>query len=139
MLRLSMLFSFLLVTTISIGLSGCGSSAKSTPKTSAQTKKTAQKTESKTDYSDQKNGDPAQDNQGKKVSDEIEEALSKLSAEDRALAEKQKICPVSEKLLGEMGAPIKLNVKGQDVFICCKGCKKAVLKNPEKYLAKIKK
>jgi len=65
--------------------------------------------------------------------------LAKLSAEDRALAEKQKVCPVSGEELGSMGPPIKLDVKGQPVFICCDGCRDKLLANPEEYLAKLQK
>ena len=68
---------------------------------------------------------------------EIEEALAQLSTTDRALAEKQKICPVSEDPLGAMGKPIKLTVQGKDVFICCKGCEEPLLEEPEKYLAQL--
>lgn len=67
----------------------------------------------------------------------IEEALAELSGEDRALAEKQKICPVSGELLGSMGAPVKADVKGQVVFLCCAGCEDPLQAEPEKYLAKL--
>lgn len=66
-------------------------------------------------------------------------ALASLSAEDRALAEKQKVCPVSGEPLGVMGAPKKLDVKGQAVFICCEGCEEKLLGNPDEYLAKLNK
>lgn len=65
--------------------------------------------------------------------------LAELSPEDRALAENQKVCPVSGEPLGAMGAPVKLDVKGQPVFICCEGCKDKILSNPDEYLAKLKK
>lgn len=68
----------------------------------------------------------------------IEANLAKLSAEDAALAKKQKICPVTGEALGEMGVPQKVDVNGKTVFICCKGCKSRLLKDPEKYLAKLK-
>lgn len=70
---------------------------------------------------------------------EIVAALAKLPAEDRALAEQQKLCPVSGEPLGAMGAPIKVDVKGQPVFICCEGCKEDLLAKPDEYLAKVKK
>jgi Cu(I)/Ag(I) efflux system membrane fusion protein len=70
---------------------------------------------------------------------EIEEALAKLSEEDRNLAIAQKLCPVSDEPLGSMGAPIKLNVNGRDVFICCDGCGDFLKEEPEKYLAKLPK
>ncbi len=68
---------------------------------------------------------------------EIASAMAELSAEDRAAAEKQKTCPVGGEPLGSMGAPFKVAVEGRDVFLCCEGCKEALLENPEKYLAKL--
>jgi hypothetical protein len=67
----------------------------------------------------------------------IEAAFASLSVEDRALAVKQKICPVSDEPLGAMGTPIKVQVAGQDVFICCDHCEDPLIKDQEKYLAKI--
>lgn len=67
----------------------------------------------------------------------IKANLASLSTEDRALAEKQKICPVSGGPLGGMGAPKKINVAGHDVFICCLGCEKELTSEPDKYLAKL--
>ncbi len=34
----------------------------------------------------------------------------------------QQICPVSGEKLGAMGEPIKVDVGGQHVYVCCKGC-----------------
>ena len=67
--------------------------------------------------------------------EEIREALEPLSEKDRALAEAQVICPVTEVRLGSMGmgTPIKLEVEGRTVFICCEGCRDGMLGNPEKY------
>ncbi|GIX05098.1 MAG: hypothetical protein KatS3mg114_0967 [Planctomycetaceae bacterium] len=64
--------------------------------------------------------------------------LAKLSPEDAASAEKQHLCPVSGEMLGTMGAPIKVDVNGQQVWICCDGCKKALLENPDEHLAKLR-
>ena len=69
--------------------------------------------------------------------DKIAAALAKLSPEDRAAAEKQKTCPVSGRALGSMGTPVKVTVKGKEVFLCCAGCKAAIEKDPDKYLAKL--
>lgn len=66
------------------------------------------------------------------------EVLAKLSDEDRALAVSQRICPVTEMELGSMGAPIKVRVSGQDVFICCEGCRSGLLKDAQSHLAKLK-
>jgi hypothetical protein len=68
---------------------------------------------------------------------DIQAALAQLSDEDRALAVKQRICPVSGNPLGSMGKPVEVNVKGQRVFLCCEGCREEIEKDPDKYLAKI--
>jgi hypothetical protein len=66
---------------------------------------------------------------------EIKANLAKLSPEDRALAEKQKYCvEQKDELLGSMGVPIKLTIKGEAVFVCCKSCEKHALKDPDKTL-----
>ncbi len=65
----------------------------------------------------------------------IAQAFEKLSVNDRKLAKKQRICPVAEMPLGSMGTPIKIDVKGRKVFICCEGCREDLLNNPVKYLA----
>jgi hypothetical protein len=74
---------------------------------------------------------------GPGATDEVAAALAELSDEDRALAEKQKICLVSDEPLGSMGTPIKVTVNGRDVFLCCAGCKKPLEDDPDKYLAKL--
>jgi hypothetical protein len=82
---------------------------------------------------------PAEPN--KKEADEEKEIaaeLAKLKPEDRKLAEAQKFCAVSEERLGSMGVPMKIKVKDEDVFICCKGCLKDAQAEPDKTLAKLK-
>ena len=65
-------------------------------------------------------------------------AMGKLSPEDRKEAEAQKFCAVmSSSLLGSMGAPLKLDVKGQPVFVCCAGCKSKAMKNTDETLATV--
>lgn len=70
-------------------------------------------------------------------SEKVAAALSKLSDEDRTLAERQRICPVTKQPLGSMGTPPKVGVNGKPIFICCKGCEKTLLGNPDKYLANL--
>jgi len=49
--------------------------------------------------------------------------LAKLPAKERAAAESQKYCAVANKnFLGSMGAPIRLELDGKPVYLCCKGC-----------------
>jgi Cu(I)/Ag(I) efflux system membrane fusion protein len=58
--------------------------------------------------------------------------------EDQKLIAKQKICPVTGAPLDSMDGPVRLEVSGRIVFICCEGCTDALRKNPTKYLAKLK-
>ena len=60
--------------------------------------------------------------------------LESLDPEDRQRALAQRICPVTEKPLGSMGVPPQVEVDGRRVFICCEGCRKRLLADPEKYL-----
>jgi hypothetical protein len=70
----------------------------------------------------------------------IKANLAKLSPKDRKLAEAQKYCAVKTKnLLGSMGEPYKVMIKGQPVFLCCDGCEAKARANPDKTLAAVKK
>jgi YHS domain-containing protein len=69
---------------------------------------------------------------------DVSSGLAELSVEDRELAKKQRVCPVSGELLGAMGKPFKTTVKGKTVFLCCQGCEHDLNQNPDKYLAKLK-
>ncbi len=63
--------------------------------------------------------------------------LAKLSPEDRAVAEKQKVCPVTDAPLGSMGVPIKVTIKGRTVLLCCGGCQEKLNRYVDEYLAKL--
>jgi hypothetical protein len=119
---------------VAFGHSGCGSST-TTKNTTSTTAATAH------DKASREPGDNAIANHAESsaANAKITAAPAKLSAEDKTLAEKQEFCPVSGELLGTMGAPIKIDVKGQPVFICCDGCKEKLLSTPDEYLAKLKK
>ncbi|HBI46225.1 MAG TPA: hypothetical protein DDY78_25735, partial [Planctomycetales bacterium] len=70
---------------------------------------------------------------------DIKANLAKLAPEDRKLAEEQKFCVVqSDTPLGAVGVPVKIMVKGQPVFLCCKTCVKEAQADPDKTLAKLK-
>lgn len=60
-----------------------------------------------------------------------------LSEEDRRLAAKQKICPVTGNPLDSMGGPVRVIVAGRTVFVCCEGCEEPLRKEPAKYLSKL--
>jgi hypothetical protein len=68
---------------------------------------------------------------------EIQAARASLSPEDRALVDAQDRCPIGKGRLGSMGTPVKVMVKGQPVFLCCDGCEKSALGDPDKTLAKV--
>ena len=69
---------------------------------------------------------------------EASATLAKLSDEDRAAAEAQKYCAIQTKgLLGSMGTPVKLELNGKLVFLCCKGCAGKAKANPRATLAKV--
>lgn len=71
------------------------------------------------------------------TADKLPDGFDKLSPADQTAALAQKICPVSGDKLGEMGTPFKVTVKGRDVFLCCPSCKDDLMKDPDKYLAKL--
>lgn len=97
-----------------LGSSGCG---------------TARQPAGSADQSSAEQSDQPSDVLSSEEAAKIEEHLSQLSPEDRALALKQKICPVSKELLGVMDTPFKVMHEGQPVFLCCKGCKEDLAKN----------
>jgi hypothetical protein len=72
------------------------------------------------------------------MAETIQRNLAKLSQADRAAAEKQHHCPVSGEPLGSMGVPIKLEVKGREVWICCDACQDKLTSDPDKYLSQLK-
>ena len=120
---------------LSLSLYGCGSPSasestnQSTPPTAGDGSGTHD------DHSDDEHGQS--DDSGLSDMEKMKVELAKLSAEDAASAEQQHMCPVSGKMLGTMGAPIKVGVDGQQVWICCEGCRKSLLENPSEYLAKL--
>jgi YHS domain-containing protein len=129
MLRLSSLLvgTLLLASAVLVaGQSGCGRPAQEID----QPRQPALTHDHDTHDHDHDHGHAAEDQ-------EIEAALAELSPEDRALAERQKICPVGGEPLGSMGTPIKLTVEGREVFICCAACEDALREDPETYLSKL--
>jgi uncharacterized protein (TIGR02231 family) len=70
----------------------------------------------------------------------IKAAMAKLSPEDRRLAEAQVFCAIDqESPLGSMGPIFKEMVKGQPVFLCCKGCVAEARAHPDETLAQLQK
>ena len=84
--------------------------------------------------------DHAEHEHGDSGESDVTLAMAELSSDDRKYAEAQKFCAVmNTSLLGSMGAPLKLDVQGQPVFVCCAGCKSKALKNPDETLATVAK
>lgn len=69
----------------------------------------------------------------------IEASRARLSAEDRVLVDAQDSCPVTGEKLGSMGVPLKLLIKGQAVFICCKGCTESANSDPDRTVKSVEK
>src|SRR5579884_3531077 len=49
----------------------------------------------------------------------------------------QKICPVTGHKLGSMGPAIPVTVKGQTIYVCCRGCVAKVQRDPDTFLRKV--
>jgi hypothetical protein len=68
---------------------------------------------------------------------DFEQALARLAPADRVLALRQKTCPVTDQPLGSMGTPVRVDVSGKAVFLCCEGCEPELRTNLNKYLSKL--
>lgn len=55
-----------------------------------------------------------------------------------AVPDRLKTCPVSGDKLGEMGKPYVFIYNGQEVKLCCSGCKRDFGKDPAKYMKLIR-
>lgn len=138
MSRTTMLLSCLAVLVIAVGLSGCGSSTDpATTPASDQPPPGDDADHMDMDHADMDHADAGHADHADHG--EYAEAFADLSEADCALAEKQKVCPVSDAPLGSMGKPYKVTVNGQEVMLCCKGCEAKIKADPEKYLAKLPK
>jgi len=63
--------------------------------------------------------------------------IEQLSEADRALALAQRICPVTGVALGSMGVPVKITLRGQTIFLCCKGCISKAKRSPDEMLKRL--
>ena len=73
------------------------------------------------------------------VDQEVAANLKKLSPDDRKAAEQQRFCAMQDGIrLGAMGAPVKVSLKDQPVFLCCEACLKKAQASPDKTLEKVK-
>jgi YHS domain-containing protein len=63
--------------------------------------------------------------------------VADATAADAAEIRRQRECPVSHEPLGQRGAPVKITVPGQVLFVCCRACASQVQQQPERYLAQV--
>jgi len=63
------------------------------------------------------------------------EGIAKLSVADQYAALQQRTCPVTRQPLGSMGTPMRVNVAGRSVFVCCEGCVNRLKSDPQTYLS----
>ncbi len=68
---------------------------------------------------------------------EVRPGVVEATLADAEAIAAQKSCPVMDEPLGGMGAPMKVNVNGKAVYICCAGCAKKLAAEPDKYLGKL--
>jgi Cu(I)/Ag(I) efflux system membrane fusion protein len=65
------------------------------------------------------------------------ENINKLPEADRPLARAQHSCPITGAVLGTMGVPVKIQIKGHPVFLCCAGCVDEARSKPDETLKKV--
>jgi Cu(I)/Ag(I) efflux system membrane fusion protein len=70
---------------------------------------------------------------------QIAAGLAKLPGTDRRLAQEQRYCAVNrDNRLGAMGAPVKLVLQGEPVFLCCEGCRDGAMAQPQKTVDRVR-
>jgi hypothetical protein len=116
-------WSLLAVPAVAVAAAGCGGGS-----TGTQGPAGAAGTGQGVTHSGEKSGDEAT----------IRANVAKLGPEDRKLAEEQGYCAVELKNpLGSMGAPHKVMVRGQAVFLCCDGCETKAKAHADRTLARV--
>jgi Cu(I)/Ag(I) efflux system membrane fusion protein len=118
--------------TVLLCCEGCAEKAKSDPKKTLETVEQLKRGASKPASPSSSPELPSEEEK------EIRDNLAQLNPADRELAEAQQFCPIqSDTRLGAMGPPLKEQINGQTVFLCCKGCRKKALEHPNETLAKV--
>lgn len=69
--------------------------------------------------------------------EKVAAAMAKLSPADRKLAQAQRFCPIRHEPLGTMGIPVRITIKGQEIFVCCRACIPEAEANPVKTLEQV--
>ncbi len=111
------IYALLFLSVVVIAVAGCNPAPQKEPETNASPPEK----------------EPVAGNQSD--AEKVNAELAKLSPEDRAQAQTQRVCPISGELLGSMGVPIKVTVNERSLFICCAGCEKDARENFDKHYA----
>jgi len=61
----------------------------------------------------------------------------KATPVDAVAVQRQRVCPVMKGPLNAMGGPWRVTVKGQSVYVCCKGCVPKVQADPDQYIRRV--
>lgn len=74
-------------------------------------------------------GDAGADRPGRATTKDAKIAanLQKLPEPDRVLAMAQRTCPITREPLGSMGVPLRVELEGRPVYLCCAACKDEAL------------
>ncbi|WP_425399208.1 hypothetical protein [Aeoliella sp.] len=134
---LKLLLTVVLGFGLMVAVSGCGSTELDTPNASTSDAEADSHAHEDAEHGHAGHDHGDSDDTGKTDMEKMKDSLASFSEEDRESAMKQHICPVSGEMLGTMGEPQKIEVKGQSVWICCDGCKDQLLADLDKYLAKL--
>jgi len=134
---LKLLFTVVLGIGLMVAVSGCGSTELDTPNASTLDAEADSHAHEDAEHGHAGHDHGDSDDTGKTDMEKMKDSLASFSEEDRESAMKQHFCPVSGEMLGTMGEPQKIEVKGQSVWICCDGCKDQLLADLDKYLAKL--
>lgn len=118
-----------------LAVSGCNSMESKTAGTATPASSADASTPSDLEYDHSSHGHDGP--MAKTDMEKMNDALADFSEDDRKSAMKQHFCPVSGEMLGTMGKPEEVKVEGQQVWICCDGCKNKLLAIPDQYLAKL--
>jgi hypothetical protein len=63
------------------------------------------------------------------------QGIALLPVADQKLALAQRTCLVTGDLLGSDGKPVKVQIRGRTVFVCCKDCVADLRANPNEFLS----
>ena len=122
---------------VCLGLLTAGCQTEAPPATTSSPQKAHDNSDGH-QHDDGEHADHSHEHSDEATEAKVSAELAKLSPDDRKIAEAQKYCAVmSHERLGAMGPPLKLDIKGEPVFVCCKGCRQKALKNPDETLAKV--